>query len=74
MISTGSSNNQQQQELKAQADLAESQQEQAVQASLGADTLNMLRLFGQQNAMSGAGVTVPMSSIVGSAPHGAVGR
>jgi hypothetical protein len=31
----------------------------------------MLRLFGQQNAMSGAGMTMPMSSIMGgTAPRG----
>lgn len=58
----------------AQTLSAQRVQEQAVQSSLSQDTLSMLRLFGQQNAMSGAGLTMPMSSIMGgSAPRG-VGR
>lgn len=49
----------------AQTLAAQTQQQQAVQSSLSADTLQMLRLFGQQNAMSGAGVTMPMTSLTG---------
>jgi len=57
--------------ITAQAKLAQTAQQQAVQSSLSGDTLNMLRLFGQQNAMSGAGMTMPMSSIMGgTAPRG----
>jgi hypothetical protein len=54
-------------QITAQALSAEAQQQQAVQASLSSDTLNMLRLFGQQNALSGAGITGPMSALIGSA-------
>jgi hypothetical protein len=39
--------------------MAQAKQEQAIQASLSQDTLNLIRNFGQQNAMSGAGVTMP---------------
>jgi hypothetical protein len=51
--------------LVAQTLAAQTQQQQAVQSSLSADTLQMLRLFGQQNAMSGAGVTMPMTALTG---------
>ena len=51
--------------LVAQTEAAQSKQQQAVQGSLSADTLQMLRLFGQQNAMSGAGVAMPMTALTG---------
>jgi hypothetical protein len=57
--------------LTAQTEQAQSAQQKAVQSSLSADTLQLLRLFGQQNAMSGAGVTAPMSSIAAARPMGA---
>lgn len=60
--------------LTAQALQAQGAQQKAVQASLSSDTLNMLRLFGQQNAMSGAGLTMPMSSIMGTRSVQGVGR
>jgi hypothetical protein len=34
-----------------------------VSQSLSADTLQLLRLFGQQNAVSGAGMSMPMQSL-----------
>lgn len=52
--------------LQAQETQAQTAQQSAVQAGLSSDTLNILRLFGQQNAMSGAGLTSPMTSMVGS--------
>jgi hypothetical protein len=60
--------------ITAQAKAAQGAQEQAVQASLSSDTLSMLRLFGQANAMSGAGMTAPMSSIMGGKAPSGVGR
>ena len=51
--------------LVEQTKMAQSQQQQAVQSSLSADTLQMIRLFGQQNAMSGAGVSMPMTALTG---------
>jgi hypothetical protein len=33
--------------------------------------MQMLRLFGQQNAFAGAGLTAPMTSMVGARPMGA---
>ena len=49
--------------LEAQLQLAQSAQQKAVSQSLSADTLQLLRLFGQQNAVSGAGMSMPMQSL-----------
>ena len=59
--------------LTAQAVSAQGAEQKAVQASLSADTLSMLRLFGQANAFSGAGLTQPMSSITGGVSPQGVG-
>lgn len=52
--------------LEAQLRQQQGKQEQAVKASLSADTMNMLRLFGQQNAMAGTAMSSPMSGLIGS--------
>lgn len=57
--------------LTAQMEQAQGAQAKAVQSSLSADTMQIIRLFGQQNAMSGAGMTAPMSSLMGARPMGA---
>lgn len=58
-------------QLTAETEAAQAAQAQAVQASLSSDTMQIIRLFGQQNAMSGAGLTMPMSSLAGARPMGA---
>ena len=50
---------------------AQSAQQKAVSSSLSAYTLQLIRLFGQQNAFSGAGMTMPMTSLVGPRSSGA---
>lgn len=57
--------------LTAQMEQAQSAQQKAVQSSLSADTLQLIRLFGQQNAFSGAGLTMPMTSLIGPKATGA---
>jgi hypothetical protein len=51
--------------LLAQQQQAKLAQQQAVQQGTSADTWNMLRIFGAQNAMSGAGLTAPLTGMVG---------
>lgn len=57
--------------LTAQMEVAQGAQQKAVQSSLSADTLQLIRLFGQQNAFSGAGMTLPMTSLIGPRAAGA---
>jgi hypothetical protein len=71
MISTKAPQPKPDPQLMAQTEQAQRAQQQAVQSSLSADTMQIIRLFGQQNAMSGAGMTLPMSSIASARPMGA---
>lgn len=50
--------------LIAQEKQAQTAQANQIQSSLSSDTLNVLRLFGQQSAMAGAGLTKPMTSMM----------